>query len=96
MNAINMKPMREKTQTGICNRSDFLVCPNIYRVGISGLGSSSGLFLGALLLLVDDGMPLGMALGGFGAGLELLSLLFLELLHPVHLHLLVNVLRFLV
>ena len=26
------------------------------------------LFLGTLLLLVDDGVPLGMALGGFGAG----------------------------
>ena len=55
------------------------------RVGISGLWSSSGLFLGALLLLVDDGVPLGMDLGGFGAGLKLLSLLFLGLLQSVHL-----------
>ena len=46
MNAINIKPMREKTQAGIRDRSDLLVCPNIYLVGISGLGSSSGLFLG--------------------------------------------------
>ena len=29
-----------------------------------GLGTFSGLFLGPLLLLVDDGVPLGMALGG--------------------------------
>ena len=36
-----------------------------------GLGAFSGLFLGALLLLVDDGLPLGMALGGFGADFAL-------------------------
>ena len=56
-------------------------------IGISGLvwGPFGGLFLGALLLLVDDEVPLGMALGGFGTGLELLILLFLESLQPVHL-----------
>ena len=57
-----------------------------------GLGDCSGLFLGALLLLVDDGVPPGMALGGFGAGLELLILLFLEslqlFLESLHIYLL--------
>ena len=49
-----------------------------------GLEDVSGLFLGALLLLVDDAVPLGMVFffwgggGGFEAGLELLILLFLE------------------
>ena len=75
------------------------VCPNIYlfpQVAVAqwerdpdryfwlDLGAFSGLFLGALSLLVDDGVLLGMALGGFGAGLELLILLFLEPLQPVH------------
>ena len=48
-------------------------------------GGLSGLAFGNTLLLVDDGVPLEMALGGFGAGLELLNLLFLESLQPVHL-----------
>ena len=64
-------------------------------VFLAWFGASSSLFLGALLLLVDDGVLLGMVLGGFGAELELLILLFLELLQPVHL-LFVKVLRFLV
>ena len=50
-----------------------------------GLGGLFGLVFGGTLLLVDDGVPLEMALGGFGAGLELLILLFLESLQPAHL-----------
>ena len=49
-----------------------------------GLGAFELVF-GGTLLLVDDGVPLEMALGGFGAGLELLILLFLDSLQPVHL-----------
>ena len=44
-----------------------------------------GFIFGGTLLLVDDGVPLEMALGGFGAGLELLVLLFLDSSQPVHL-----------
>ena len=40
---------------------------------------------GGILFLVDDGVSLEMALGGFKAGLELPILLFLESLQPVHL-----------
>ena len=48
-------------------------------------GGLFGLVFGGTLLLVDDGVPLEMALGGFGAGLELLILLSLESLQPAHL-----------
>ena len=48
-------------------------------------GGLFGLFFAGTLLLVDDGVPLEMALGGFGAGLELLILLFLESLQPARL-----------
>ena len=48
-------------------------------------GGLFGLVFGNTLLLVDDEVPLEMSLGGFGAGLELLILLFLESLQPVHL-----------
>ena len=47
-------------------------------------GGLFGLVFGGTLLLVDDGVPLEMALGGFGAGLELLILLFLESMQPAH------------
>ena len=49
-----------------------------------GLGAFPCLFLGGTLLLVNDWVPLEMALGGFGAGQELLILLLLESLQPVH------------
>ena len=48
-------------------------------------GGLFGLVFGGTLLLVDDGVPLEIALGGFGAGPELLILLFLESLQPAHL-----------
>ena len=44
-------------------------------------GGLFGLVFGGTLLLVDDGVPLE----GFGAGLELLILLFLESLQPARL-----------
>ena len=55
-------------------------------VGVSGLvWGPFGLVFGGTLLLVGDGVPLEMALEGFGAGLELMILLFLESLQPAHL-----------
>ena len=61
------------------------------------LGIFSGLSVRELLLLVDDGVPLEMALGGggCGAGLELLILLFLESLQAVHLLFSIYLLMFL-
>ena len=66
-------------------------------IGVSGLvgGPFWACFWGHL---VDDGVPLEMALGvgeGFGAGLELLILLFLESLQPVHLLFTIYLLMFL-
>ena len=61
---------------------------NLWESGIGVSGLVWGLFgfvFGGTLLLVDDGVPLEMALGGFGAGLELLILLFQESLQPAHL-----------
>ena len=52
---------------------------------LAWFGGLFGLVFGGTLLLVDDEVPLEMALGGFGAGLELLILLFLESLQPAHL-----------
>ena len=57
------------------------VTVNLWESGIGVSGSVCGLFelvSGALLLLVDDGVPLKIGLGGIRAGLKLLILLFLE------------------
>ena len=51
--------------------------------------SFSGLLLEALCCWLMDEVPLEMALGGFGAGLELLILLFLESLLPLYILVLV-------
>ena len=56
------------------------------RINVSGLvwGPFRASF-GGHFVVFDDGVPLEIVLGGFGAGLEFLILLFLEPLQPVHL-----------
>ena len=54
-------------------------------IGITGLVFVVYFYREGILFLVDDGVSLKMAFGGFKAGLDLPILLFLESLQPVNL-----------